>query len=226
MRRLKADFHAHSADDPRDTLRFSSEMLLDAASAEGIEVFSITCHERLVYTPSLSRYAERRGILLVPGIEAMIENCHVLILNPDPDHVRARTFADLRALGRRNAAFVAPHPFYPTPNSLMRRLGQNIDLFDAIEWCSLYLGPLNPNILAARAARRYGLPMIGTSDTHALPYCCTTFSWIETEPSIPGVVQAIRDGRVEVDTRSWSPLPAARFALYAARGIVGDLVGI
>ncbi|MBX7256099.1 MAG: PHP domain-containing protein [Candidatus Hydrogenedentes bacterium] len=226
MRRLKADFHTHAADDPRDTLRHSSEMLIDAASEEGIEVLSITCHERSVYTESLSRYAERRGILLLPGIEAMIENCHVLIINPAPEHIRARTFAELRAIGRRDAAFIAPHPFYPTPNSLMRQLKLNIDLFDAIEWCSLYMGPLNPNVLAARAARRYGLPMVGTSDTHELPYRCTTCTWIEAEPTIAGIVEAIRKGRVELETRSWSPLPAARFALYAARGIVSDLVGI
>ncbi|MFA6242880.1 MAG: PHP-associated domain-containing protein [Candidatus Hydrogenedentales bacterium] len=226
MRRLKADFHTHTADDPNDTLCHSSEMLIDAAAAEEVEVLAITCHERFVYTESLSRYAERRGILLIPGIEAMIEGSHVLILNPDDAHIRAKTFGELRALGRGNAAFIAPHPFYPTPNSLHRTLGENHDLFDAIEWCSLYLGPLNPNVFAAQAARRYRLPMVGTSDTHELPYCGNTFSWIEAEPTIAGVVEAIRGGRVEVETRSWSPLPAARFALYAARGIVGDLVGI
>jgi len=226
MRRLKADLHSHSADDPKDSLRHSSEMLIDAASESGIEVLAITCHERYVFTQSLSRYAERRGILLVPGIEAMIESKHIVIINPDRDHIAARTFEDLRVVGKKDAAFIAPHPFYPTPNSLHRKLRENIDLFDAIEWCSLYLGPLNPNLFAARAARKYGLPLVGTSDTHALPYCGNTFSWIDAEPTIAGVVEAIRRGRVEVETRSWSPLPAARFALYAARGIVGDLVDI
>jgi hypothetical protein len=224
MRRLKADLHTHTADDPYDHLGHSAEELIDAAAARGVEVLSITCHELNVYTQALSAYARRRGVLLVPGIEKFIELRHVLILNPDPDHLDAQTFADLRAIGRRNAAFIAPHPYYPTPNSLMGKLVAHIDLFDAIEWCSIYLRGLNPNLLAARVASRHRLPLVGTSDTHSLPYASRTFTWIEAEPSIEGIVAAIRAGRVEVETRAWPALPAMRFAFFAARHAVSSLV--
>ena len=220
MKRLKADLHTHTADDPFDTIAYSAETLIDHAAAAGVEALAITCHEFSAYSAYLSRYAQRRRILLIPGMEKFISGKHVLILNPHEEHLRAQTFEDLRAVGRLGAAFVAPHPYYPSPKSLLGDLDRNIDLFDAIEWSSLYLRSLNPNRRAARTARAHRLPLLGTSDTHVLPYEDTTFSWIEAEPTIKGVIEAIRAGRVTVETRPKESRTAARSAFGAIRGIV------
>ncbi len=225
MRRLKADLHTHTADDPYDQLGHSAEELIDAVAEQGFDVLAITCHERNAYNASLAEYARRHGVILVPGIEKFIELRHVLILNPHPDHLAAQTFDELREIGRRGAVFIAPHPYYPTPNSLMGQLTKHIDLFDAIEWCSLYMRGLNLNRRAARVARRYELPLVGTSDTHSLPYNSRTFSWIDAEPTVEGIVEALRAGRVEVETQAWTAAPAVRFALFAARHMVSNLVG-
>lgn len=206
MRRLKADFHTHTSDDPWDGIGHSAEMLIDAAARKALDVLAITCHGACVFNGYLSAYARRRGLLLIPGMEAFIEQKHVLILNPDTEQARARTFEELRLLGRRDAAFVAPHPFFPSKVCLHRRLGENIDLFDAIEYTSFYLPGMNFNRAAMRAARRYGLPMVGCSDTHALPYQDSTFTWVDADPSIESVIGAIRKGKVSVETRP-RPVP-------------------
>ena len=224
MKRLKADLHTHTADDPYDTLAYSAEMLIDEAAHAGVEVLAITCHEFNAYSASLSRYAHGQGILLMPGLEKFVSGKHVLIINPHEEHLRATTFQELRAMGRLGAAFVAPHPYYPTPNSLMGELKSNIDLFDAVEWSSLYLRAMNPNLWAARIARTHGLPVLGTSDTHSLPYEDTTFSWIEAEPTIEGIVGAIRAGRVTLESRPKRPVTAARAAFAAVRGIVHEVM--
>ena len=104
MRRLKADFHSHAAGDPRDHLLYSPEMLIQSAADEGIEVLALTCHEGVIFSDRLAQFADRKGVLLIPGIEQLVEGYHVLILNPDPEQARARTFAELRTLGRRDAA--------------------------------------------------------------------------------------------------------------------------
>jgi predicted metal-dependent phosphoesterase TrpH len=189
-----------------------------------VEVLAITCHEANVYTPRLGAYAADRGVLLVPGIEKFVERRHVLILNPDPAHVNAHTFEELRRVGRRGAAFIAPHPYYPTPSCLRGELERNIDLFDGIEWCTLYFRAMNPNRRAARVAAKHGLPLVGTSDTHRLPYEDTTFSWIEAEPTIEGVVEAVRAGRIQLETRPKSVWAAVRMTGSAMAGMLGHFV--
>lgn len=199
---MKADFHTHSADDPRDALLYSTEMLIDEAAARGVEVLALTLHEWMAPSPRVARHAERKGVLLVPAIEQSIEGYHIVILNPDEEQARACTFADLRALGRRNAAIIAPHPYYGLGSCLNGKLDAHADLFDAIEYCTLYARGVNwPNQRAVRAARRHNLPLVGTSDTHTLPYADTTHTLLHGEKSIEGVVDAIRAGRVELVSR-------------------------
>src|SRR5205823_13272735 len=82
-----------------------------------------------------------------------------------------RTFADLRQLRaeRRESIFtIAPHPFYMLGGSIGSRLLKEIDCFDAIELCHFHKGPFNPNWWAGRVARRFGKPLIATSDAHRL----------------------------------------------------------
>jgi len=199
-------------------------MLIDAVAQLNFDVLAIACHDRVVYGTRLAEYAARRGVLLVPAIELDIEGKHVVVLNPDVEQAKARTFAELRALGRRGAAIVAPHPYYLASKCLGSALAKNVDVFDAIEHCSLYFRGLDPNRRALRLARKHGLPLIGTSDAHTLPYSDSTFTWIEAQPTVEGVIEAVRAGRVEVETSPRSPADAARVAYFAARQAVRDTI--
>ncbi len=226
MKWLKADLHAHAADDPRDGVDHSAEMLIDAAAQLNFDVLAITCHEVVTYSERLGVYAQRRGVLLVPGIELLLEGKHVVVLNPAEEQVGARTFAELRAARRREAAVIAPHPFYPAKKCLHGALAKHADLFDAIEYCSVYCRGLNFNRRAVKAAAKLGLPLIGTSDTHGLRHYGKTFTWIDAEPTVEGVIQAIRAGRVRVDTRPRPFVGAATEVVGAARGTMRDLLGM
>lgn len=201
MRLLKADFHTHTAEDPEDRVGHSAEMLIDAAAREGIDVLAISNHNSLLYNDYFAVYAKRRGILLIPAVEKTIEGKHVLILNPTQGHLSASTFEDLRNAGRDGAAFIAPHPFFPMPSALRGRLSKNVDLFDAVEYHSFYWHGLNFNGRARRFAKRHGLPVVGSSDTHILPYCASSHTLVDSEPTVDAVVAAIRCGRVELRTR-------------------------
>ncbi len=224
MPKLKADLHAHCADDPCDGLRYSAEELIDAAAAHQYDVQAITLHQRVLHGPRLEAYAAERGVLLMPGIERNIEDKHVVILNPDPEHAAANTFDDLRRIGRRNAAFIAPHPYYPIPSSLGSRFWRNRDVFDCVEYSSLYIRGVNPNRLAQFAARRAGLAVVGNSDTHELPYPHNTFTWIEADRTVESIIEALRAGRVSVESRPRAVSDFARNAFFALKGLSEDWI--
>jgi predicted metal-dependent phosphoesterase TrpH len=175
-------------------------MLIDSAAQLKMDVLSLTCHHDLVHTPRLAEYARHRGILLIPGVELLIEGCHVLVLNPRPAHLDALSFNDLRKAREPGSAIVAPHPFYLVGHSMGSRLIRHRDVFDAVEYCSMHTRLVNPNWLAAFVAGRYGLPLVATSDTHTLPYEGRTFSWIEAEPTVDGVMEALRAGRIRIES--------------------------
>lgn len=224
--KILADLHSHAADDPRDDLAHSAEMLIDEVAAAGVQALALTLHERRLFTERLKGYAQERGVLLIPGVELTLEGKHVLVINPDEEQASCETFEELRTLGRRAAAIIAPHPFFPAPPCLGRKLARNIDLFDAIEYSSMYCHGINFNRLASGFAQRHGLPLVGTSDTHALPYVDTTLSLIEGDYSVAGVVHAVRNGDVEIRTRPRPVGKALRFGMKVAYDSARDLVGL
>ena len=215
--RLMADLHTHTSDDPWDNVPYTAEALIDAAAAAGIQVLAITCHGLVAHNPYLEEYARRRRVLLIPGIESFIEGRHVLILNPDPEQARAQTFEQLRQLGPRDAAIIAPHPYYPVGMSLMGKLEEHIDLFHAIEYHSFYTRAINFNRRAVRASKRYNRPLVGTTDNHTFPYTPSTFTWIESEPEVAAVIDAVRRGAVSVESRPCSYRHIAQTLAFTVR---------
>ncbi len=225
MESVLADFHTHSSDDPRDRLGLSTEMLIDAVAESGLKALAVTCHETLRYTNRLAMYARRRGVVLVPGAEVLLDGKHVVLLNPDAEQAAARSFSELRSLGKRDAAVIAPHPFYPARTCLWGSLAKNIDLFDAIEYCTLYFPGLNFNRKAVRVANKYGLPLLGTSDTHNTPYCASTCSVLTGDLSVEGLIGAIRAGRVQLRTRPRPFWLGMRLICYAIQSVIEAVIG-
>ncbi len=169
---IKVDLHIHTLDDPKDILDYSALQLLERARELGFSVLAITLHDAVFDRAEVFAAATAMGIFLLPAAEMRIEGADVIVLNVTPaEAAQLRTFADLRALRsrRRESIFVmAPHPFYVLGGSIGRRLLKEIDCFDAIEFCHFHKGPLNPNRRAARLAKRFGKPLIATSDAHRL----------------------------------------------------------
>jgi hypothetical protein len=202
MQWLKADFHTHTSDDPLDDIDYSAEELIDNASKKGIQVLSISCHTALVYDEYLVKYAEQHGVFLIPALEANFEGTrHVLIINPAPEHLTVSSFDEFRAVGKKDALLIAPHPYYPGGTALREYLEPNIDLFDAIEYSNFYRRNLNFwNKKAKKIAEKYELPLVGNSDTHVLPYVDSTHTLIRAERNIPSIFEAIRSNNIRLHT--------------------------
>lgn len=204
---MKADFHLHTREDPKDPILHNAKGLIDRAHEQGFEVLSITNHDAVTFSDDLQNYAQERGILLLPGMEATIEGRHVLIVNPKESSGAIRTFADLKRCKDHGSLIIAPHPYFPASHSLGSHLDRHIEVFDAIEFSHFYNRKINFNPRASEKAKQYSLPLVGNSDTHMLWQLGTTYSLIwETEKDIEAVISAVKQGRVSVVSRplrSW-----------------------
>jgi predicted metal-dependent phosphoesterase TrpH len=209
---LKADLHLHTLE--RDSfITYDARGLIDRAARSGFQVLSITNHDTLTFSVDLQSYAQQRGILLIPGVEATIEGKHVLLYNIDVPPERLRTFADLRRHRSPEWLVVAPHPFLPASFSLRGRLVEEIDLFDAIEFSHFYTRRIDFNRPAVRLAKETGLPLVGTSDSHLARQFGTTYSLIEGEPTVASILKAIRKGQIRVESRPLTFRECAAIAL-------------
>ena len=211
---LKADFHVHTADDYSDSISYSSEMVIDSAASMGFDVLALISHDVFYESERLREYALRKGILLIYGVEREIAGKHVLILNPDKEQQEVNSFESLRKVRGRTEVVIAPHPFYPSMSCLWKELYNNLDLFDAVEFCSMYFRFFNVfNWVATRIAHRYNLPIVGTTDAHIWPYKGQTYSLVDAPKTITGVLDAIRKGHVQLRTSPMTIMDAARMLL-------------
>ena len=192
---FKANLHCHTGDDPLDLIKYSFYDAIDRAAVLGFEVLAITCHDRFIDFPEYIAYAQKRGILLIPGTEKTIEKRHVVILNADKKVESVNTFTQLQNYKKLNpdVFLIAPHPYFYGGTSLKEKLEQNSGLFDAIEYSWFYSKFFNRNIPGELFAKKHNLPFIATSDTHILETLEQSFALIEAKAkTIPAIFEAIR----------------------------------
>ena len=207
---LKVELHTHTADDPVDRIPYTTLELIDRAAALGYDAVAITLHDRQLDVRPLAPYAAERSLVLIPGIERTVEGRHVLLLNFPDGTEDVQTFGDLRRLKQRHSGLVvAPHPFFPSHHSLIGRLNQHADLFDAVEYNAMFTTALNFNRAAERWAERHAKPIVGNGDVHRLQQLGTTYSLVDAERNAASICEAIAAGRVRVVSSPLSGTTAA-----------------
>ena len=197
---LKTDLHLHTAEDPLDRVRYTAKELISRAADKGFDVISITNHHQMTFNQDLLSYAQKKGILLIPGVEMTIQRRHVLVLNPPP-HKMCSDFYSLSKLRRPETLIIAPHPYFPGTYSLNGYLMKHLNLFDALEYCHFYSPLINFNQKAVELSRSFGFPLVGNSDAHFLSQLGTTYSLIYAEKNLEAIFAAIRQNKVKVATR-------------------------
>src|SRR6266404_2164262 len=197
---IKVDLHIHTLDDPKDVIDYSAHQLLERAKQLGFGVLAITLHDAVFDRPEVFADAAAMGILLIPAAEVRLQGADVIVLNVSSDEIAPlKTFEDLRRLRTRRGLsifVIAPHPFYVLGGSIGSRLLDEIDCFDAIELCHFHRGILNPNRRAEAVAKRFGKPLIATSDAHQLHAFGQHYTSIPkpSEMSPESVFAALRSG--------------------------------
>lgn len=198
---LKADLHIHTKEDPlhKGEISYSAKELIDHAAKLGYEILSITNHDKVTFSKKLASHAKKKGILLMPGIERTIKGKHVLIYNITQKQAdKIKEFSDLKRL--KNKLVIAAHPYFVLPCSLGKRLKENIELFDAIEYSSFCTAIINFNKKAMKVAKKHGKPIIGNSDAHYLTQFGNTYSLINAKKDKRSVIEAIKKGKIKLQT--------------------------
>jgi predicted metal-dependent phosphoesterase TrpH len=213
-KKLKVDLHTHTAEDPLENIRYDSFQLIDRASQERFDVLAITNHKLVTYNQELAEYAEKKNILLIPGIEATFSDKEVLILNPGfKKNPSKRPLEDLGEIKNEHNLIIAPHPFFPNKKSLKSDLFSYLSFFDALEFSHFYNRYIDFNKPAVKTANQYNKPLLGMSDCHNIWQFGKTYTLVEAEKEMFSIFQAIRKGKIEIHTKPVSLMTMSRVSL-------------
>ena len=223
---LKVELHAHTADDPDDYIAHTAHQLIDRAATLNYDALAITLHNKQLDLDPLRAYADGRGLVLIPGVERDIEGKHVLLINFSRQAEQVETFNEIAALKREEPSglVIAPHPFFPTGSCLGAAMEHQADLFDAVELNAMYSATVDFNRRGKKWAADHGKPMVGNGDVHLLEQLGTTYSLVDAEPSPDAICEAIRSGRVSVESISLNLFRAVwLFARILPSGLLGSI---
>jgi predicted metal-dependent phosphoesterase TrpH len=203
--KFRVELHSHCKGDPIDwKLQHSIFEHIDRAKEVGLDAIAITWHRKICTDEEAFAYGRKKGVLVIPGMEAEIDRRHLVVMNlVEGDLPGETTWNQIRALRLRKpeVLVMAPHPFYPHPSCLGATMEAHVDCIDAVEWCRIHVkwlpGRVNPNLRASRWAHRHGKPLVACSDAHTLASIGTNASTVEADAlTAESLFAGIRAGRV------------------------------
>jgi predicted metal-dependent phosphoesterase TrpH len=214
---LKVDLHCHTSADPVDNLPLDIVSTIERAAELGYDAIAVTHHDAYYkHTPEALEASERTGVLVLPGVEATLDNNgHVLIINCGSEVEDIRTLDDLASARRPEHLIIAAHPFYPGFGLGEDILERYACVFDGIEWSHFWNHyTIRPNLLAHQFCRRHDLPLVGTGDIHLPEQMNHTFALVKADKTPASITEAIRAGQVELVTE---PLSFSYMLAFAAK---------
>jgi len=222
---LKCDFHIHTSKDLLDVhegtpVPYSPKKLIRFAASKGYHCLAMSHHDMLYFNDSISDYAKKHDIVLIPAVERTIEDRHVLILNVKEDLQKLQKFSDLSSLAPDTFVIIA-HPYYKLKTCGGKEFEQYHKLFDGVEYNAFYPWFYNkPNEKALKSAKKYGKVVVGNSDSHALYQMNHTFSLVKAEKNVKSVINALKTGDVKLKSK---PMPSYLVFIILFKVILGKI---
>jgi predicted metal-dependent phosphoesterase TrpH len=196
---LSVELHSHSAlsYDGRDPV----DLLLEQAAAVGLDAIAITDHDEIDASLEAVELAPDYGLVAVPGAELTSEAGHVLALGIRELVPAGLSFDETLARIREQGGIaIVPHPFQKSRSGVGANVTRDqLASADAVEVYNSRLLTGRKNRQARRFARERSLPMTAGSDAHISEMVGQAVTKIDAEPTVSGIVDAIRDGRTTVE---------------------------
>lgn len=198
---LSVELHAHSAlsHDGRDPV----DLLLEQASAVGLDALAITDHDEIEASLEAVELAPEYGLVGILGIEITSSAGHVLGIGVDERIPPGLSYGEtIERIHDAGGIVVVPHPFQTSRHGVGAKVSRDeLARADAIEIYNSRLLTGRANRKAERFARSRGLPMTAGSDAHIGEMVGQAVTRVETggERNVEAILQGIREGRTAVD---------------------------
>ena len=197
---LRAELHTHTrlSHDGRDPV----DLLLGQAAAVGLDALAVTDHDAIEASLEMVEKAGDYDLIGIPGTEVTSAAGHVLGLGVTERIEKGLPFdATLDRIREAGGIAVIPHAFQKSRSGV----GPNVSRAalasaDAIEVYNSRLLTGRGNRRAREFALEHGVPMTAGSDAHISEMVGQAVTRIDAEePTMEAVIEAIRDGRTEVE---------------------------
>ncbi|MDS0223152.1 PHP domain-containing protein [Haloarcula sp. S1AR25-5A] len=194
------ELHTHSSlsYDGRDPV----ELLLEQASAVGLDALAVTDHDEIAASLRAAELAPEYGLVGIPGMEVTCAAGHVLALGIQEAIPPQLPFDEtLDRIRDQGGLAVVPHPFQESRHGVLEHISKDeLATADAIEVYNSRLLTGRSNRQAERFARREGLPMTAGSDAHIAEMVGQAVTNVDTdERSADAILDAIREGKTTVE---------------------------
>ena len=190
---LTCDLHIHT-NYSRDG-ESSVEEIIRRAELVGLDAIAITDHDSV--DGAKKALACATTVLVIPGIEVSTKQGHLLVLGvTDLIPAGLDVIVTVEIARRMGALAILPHPYHVWRHGVARRKKAGMDVVDAVEVFNSRYIVGSANTKAARIAKRLGKPCVGGSDAHNARFVGFGRTFIDAEPTVPAILQAIRDGKV------------------------------
>ncbi|KYH25319.1 DNA polymerase III PolC-type [Halalkalicoccus paucihalophilus] len=197
---LSVELHAHSAlsHDGRDPV----DLLLEQASAVGLDAIAITDHDEIDASLEAAELAPEYGLIGIPGIEISSSAGHVLGIGVDERIPPGLAYGEtIERIHEAGGIAVVPHPFQSSRHGVGAEVSRDeLARADAIEIYNSRLLTGRANRKAERFARSRGLPMTAGSDAHINEMVGQAVTRVGTrgERSVEAILEGVRGGRTSV----------------------------
>jgi len=197
---LTVELHTHSSlsYDGRDSV----ELLLEQASAVGLDALAVTDHDEIDASLRARELAPEYDLIGIPGMEVTSAAGHVLALGIEEAIEPGLPFADtLDHIRDQGGLAVVPHPFQESRHGVLEHISKDeLATADAIEVYNSRLLTGRSNRQAERFARRRDLPMTAGSDAHIAEMVGQAVTNVDVDDrSVVAILDAIREGRTTVE---------------------------
>ena len=190
---LTCDLHVHT-NYSRDG-ESSVEEILRKAEEAGLDAIAITDHDSVDGAKHALSLSSR--VLVIPGIEVSTRQGHLLVLGVTEIIPSGLDVIDTIHMARRmGALLILPHPYHLWRHGVARRKKAGMAAVDAVESFNSRFIVGSANTKAARIAQRLGKPCVGGSDAHNARFVGFGRTYVDAEPNVPAILDAIRAGRV------------------------------
>jgi len=191
----KIDLHVHTcySDDGMSTLR----EVIDYAEKKGLNGIAITDHDTLDGVKNALKLANKKELIVIPGVEVTTLQGHVLGLNITTSIPKNLGLIETaKKIHEAGGIAIAAHPIVLIKSHIKQRTASASNL-DGIEVINSSAFPFFLSTrLSQTLAEQLKLPQTAGTDAHHADEIGTAYTLVKADPDIDEIIEAIRKGAV------------------------------